>query len=258
MNLFAKPKPWSGGDVAHAVTLPKPPVSSGKLAPRQPAPTRDDFMSEYAELAGLVGVPCPDDTIEAFKAFLRAQDWGVFSLPEVIAYMDKKAAAESKDMAGWHWCPLREKDNVDGASFGTQGSAKSSRAQWEMGASSDKNVVRIPASDFYVGPADQIHYGHSGSGQMHAQKYRSAPSALPYDKTVPLHALRKVAKIEKEFPKKKAVSFFVCDYAPAPHIEYPDPFLMAVIKNDKLASGVGRFILDFWDEPGFGMEQMLA
>ncbi len=79
---------------------------------------------------------------------------------------------------------------------------------------------------------------------------------MPYDKLVPIHALRKVAEIERDF--REPVSFFVCDYAPAPHIEHPDPFLMVVVNNERLSKGVGRFVIDFWDEPGFGLEQMLA
>jgi hypothetical protein len=62
--------------------------------------------------------------------------------------------------------------------------------------------------------------------------------------------------IEAEF--KEPVSFFICDYAPAPHIEHPDPFLMAVINNAQLSKGVGRFVIDFWDEPGFGLEQQIT
>ena len=80
-------------------------------------------------------------------------------------------------------------------------------------------------------------------------------SGSPYDKLIPIHALRKVAETEKEYADP--VAFFVCDYAPAPHIEHPDPFLMAVVNNARLAQGVGRFIIDFWDEPGFGIEQMM-
>jgi len=38
---------------------------------------------------------------------------------------------------------------------------------------------------------------------------------------------------------------------------YPDPFLMAVVPNPNLARGIGRFVIDFWDEPGFGIEHML-
>lgn len=33
---------------------------------------------------------------------------------------------------------------------------------------------------------------------------------------------------------------------------------MAVVVNDKLSNGTGRFIIDFWDEPGFGLDKQLA
>lgn len=44
--------------------------------------------------------------------------------------------------------------------------------------------------------------------------------------------------------------------SPAPAFR-ADPFLMAVVPNAKVREGVGRFIIDFWDEPGFGIDQML-
>ena len=33
---------------------------------------------------------------------------------------------------------------------------------------------------------------------------------------------------------------------------------MAVINNPQLAKGVGRFVIDFWDEPGFELDQQLT
>ena len=43
---------------------------------------------------------------------------------------------------------------------------------------------------------------------------------------------------------------------PPPRVN-PDPFLMAVIPNGDVGYGVGTFIIDVWDEPGFGLEQRL-
>jgi hypothetical protein len=37
----------------------------------------------------------------------------------------------------------------------------------------------------------------------------------------------------------------------------PDPFLLAVVWGGNVHTGEGRFVIDFWDEPGFGLEQML-
>ena len=89
---------------------------------------------------------------------------------------------------------------------------------------------------------------------------------------MPLHALKKIALIENEFAKDK-VRFLVSDYvlipheiirsetviakpAPPPRV-YPDPFLMAVIPSRDVIYGVGCYIIDVWDEPGFGLEQRL-
>jgi len=190
-------------------------------------------LKEYAELAAIVGIAPAELTIEAFKAFLHEHDIPVFNLKEVIAYMDDKAKRESKNQAGWEWRPLREKDrgkcgeHADRLAFGTE--AKRS--------GSDRVA---PASDYYAG-----HFLWDGKIYSSSQKV--------YDKLVPLHALKKVALIEKHFGDK--VGMFVCDYAPIP--AYPDPFLMAVIANPKVREGEGRWIIDFWNEPGFGLQSQL-
>lgn len=70
-----------------------------------------------------------------------------------------------------------------------------------------------------------------------------------YYRTVPLKVLKKAALINKEFGTK--VALLISDYTDID----PDPFLMAVICD---ADGAhNRFIIDFWDEPGFGLEQQL-
>jgi hypothetical protein len=55
---------------------------------------------------------------------------------------------------------------------------------------------------------------------------------------------------------KRAIDLAKFQYPPQPHLR-ADPFLMAVIPNDQLGAGVGRFVIDFWDEPGFGIASML-
>ncbi len=76
---------------------------------------------------------------------------------------------------------------------------------------------------------------------------------IVYDKPIPLHALKKVALIEEHFKDK--IKLFVSDYAAA----LPDPFLMAVVvhSSDLLTKGEGRYVIDVWDEPGFGLIQQL-
>jgi hypothetical protein len=77
-----------------------------------------------------------------------------------------------------------------------------------------------------------------------------------YDKLIPKQALKKVALISKEFGEQ--VNFFVTDYTPKPGL-LADPFLMVVVplSSERLSTGEGRFVIDFWDEPGFGLEQQL-
>lgn len=74
-----------------------------------------------------------------------------------------------------------------------------------------------------------------------------------YDKVIPKHALKKVALIEQLFGDQ--VKVFVSDYAAS----RPDPFLMAVIESssERMKAGEGRFVIDIWDEPGFGLEAQL-
>jgi hypothetical protein len=159
--------------------------------------------------------------------------------------MDKKSADESAAKAGWHWRPLRAKDDIKNVRFGT------AARRW-----GNKESEMQAASDYYCGPHMERVMLWSNNGQQHAEQTKEVKSSgLPYDKLVPIHALRKVAETEKDF--SDPVAFFVCDYAPAPHIEHPDPFLMAVVNNARLNNGIGRFVIDFWDEHGFGLEQMM-
>ncbi len=167
-------------------------------------------LKEYAELATIVGIAPTELTIEAFKAFLYEHDIPVFNLKEVITYMDDKAKRESKDQAGWEWRPLREKDRRN-PYFG-QSAWRGSDSRGNQGY----GPIVTPASDLYSGHPQRI-----------------------YDKLVPLHALKKVALIEKHFGNQ--VGMFVCDYAPIPAIPHPDPFLMAVIANPRVKEGEGRF-----------------
>lgn len=156
--------------------------------------------------------------------------------------MDAKSKAEGRGW-GWNWLPLRDKDRIPYA-FGTAATRREFDMAWAMSrASSEVRMVGEdrPASD---------HYSPYRDGGM-----RLAAAETPaYNKVVPLHALKKVAQIEKTFPHH--VAFMVSDYAPAPAFK-ADPFLMAVIPNAGVANGVGRFVIDVWDEPGFGIEQML-
>lgn len=281
VSLFAAlPKPVQssqrpiGGSPISATYDVRPALPALRLQKQQVDARVESYLSEYATLANDVGIAPPDLAIESFKALLARLDIPIFSLQEVIAYMDAKAAKESKEKAGWEWRALRAKDQVENVEFGHPASRN-----W----SNNGTMTTIsPASDYYKGPTwytpEQQHGGWASvsvsqesqtvpptpyerlknGGRIDANghsQFKNEASSRPYELTIPLHALRRIAKIEKEH--KSPVAFFVSDYALAPQITHPDPFLMAVIPNSHLQNGIGRFIIDFWDEPGFGIEQML-
>lgn len=238
--------------------IARPPLPSKKLQPAAVNAHAQEYLDEYAELAAELGVQSPDLAIETFKKILFDNDLPIYSLPEVVKYMDEIAAKESKEQAGWHWVPLRRKDEMLNVRFGKQADVT-----WGQGSSSPRTIT--PASDYYSGPREQWRDGGGGFtvGAMGVIRDTPAtpsgtvivPGAHPYARTVPLHALRRIALIEKATDK---VKFLVSDYALAPQIAYPDPFLMAVIPNINLEAGIGRFVIDFWDEPGFGFNKMLV
>lgn len=227
--LYVPPEPKK--PEAPYVPIKYSPVSA-KLQSYSP-----EQIAEYAEVAAAVGVAPYDLVVEEFKTYLRGKDFPVYDLSTVVSFMDAKSKAEGQGW-GWNWLPLREKDRIQ-AHFGTEATRRersfrsfSTDPVWE---GEDR-----PASDHYT-PARHIGGSHVAMTQI-------------YDKVVPLHALKKVALIEKEF--RHPVAFMVSDYAPAPAFK-ADPFLMVVIQNNSLRTGEGRFVIDVWDEPGFGIEHML-
>lgn len=242
ISLFSKTQELH--EVMAEMTLAKPPVKSSKLHQRPTDPKSDAYLAEYAELASVVGIMPPDLAIESFKDFLRTHDLPIYSLAEVIAYMDQIAASESKEKAGWHWRPLRAKDDMHSVTFGKN-------AEWQRDQYARNTVVFRPASDYYFGPYTQKWHGQDGL----PHETERPSHVTPYDRTIPLHALRRIALIEREHIGP--VSFLISDYALAPAIPHPDPFLMAVVPNVNIANGTGRFVIDFWDEPGFGIDKMI-
>ena len=188
-----------------------------KLTAKEVLPATKEQLNEYAELIERTGIFSSQLLIMKFENFLIAEDIPVYNLQEVISYMDEKARVD-----GWEWRPLRAKDY---------------RGNIEFGKNANDGH---PSSDYYRGRFV------STNGDL-----RYAPSSFPYDKEIPLHALRKVAKIDAAFNDQ--VGLFVSDYK----ARLPDPFMMAVISNDRVREGIGRYVIDFWSEPGFGLQSQL-
>lgn len=226
INAAARALPVPAPQAEVAVIERKPePVEPPKMAVPTPLKTesRASELAAYAAMAQHIGLPVPELEIERFRSVLADLDFPIYNLREVVAYMDDKSKREGEQW-GWRWLSLREKDRYDGEFDGRFPNGNT----WERDD-------RTPASDLY------------------RAKTQWGPWPL-YTRTVPLHALQRIAAIEASYDKP--VHFLVSDYAPQPQY-VADPFLMAVIPGPQLARGIGRFVIDFWDEPGFGIEQML-
>lgn len=215
---------------------------------QQPAPRAvgalldPQAIAEYRDVARSVGVSDAALDIEEFRIFLDHHDLPVFNRGEVVRYMDRVAQRDNPTGWGWHWCPVREKDAKIGLTFGTP-SQHVERVERAPSGGSHTTIERTPGSNFY------------------------SDKTVPYTRTIPLHALRKIQLIEKEF-RPDLVRFLVSDYVSVPHVIVrptplppppklnPDPFLLAVVPAGDEHS-LGAFVIDLWDEPSFGLQQRL-
>ena len=255
---------------------------------RKPSPVVDctamdeGQLVEYREVADAVGLDPSDLAVEEFRLFLVKHDIPVFNVNEVASYMDELTARDNPSKLGWHWCPVRPRDAKAAMSFGRPSVQDQSgiffRASGGGGGGSAHGIVSIGNMTGPMRAVDiarlqqqqQMQHqmllnqamGQAGSysGPQHIRAgsdFYDSSRAQPYALTIPLHALKKIALIEKEFGAGK-VSFLVTDYTTQPHVVItPDPFLMAVVPNSAVVHGKGRFIIDVWDEPGFGLARML-
>jgi hypothetical protein len=240
-------------DVAEATRLPTAPKRLTPRVDRDLIP--EEAVAEYRALAKEVGLADQDMLVEEFRLFLAKHDVPTFNLQEVVAYMDEIAAKDNPTKLGWHWCPVREKDAEVSLTFGRPSMIESNRL---LMSGQTMNHPPVTSSDFYESHTFQQmnqmkKNGWAPPGPIDWRQHRSPA----YTRTLPLHALKKIALVEREF-KGGQVVFLVTDYTVAPHVVVnPDPFLMAVVPNSAVAHGKGRFIVDVWDEPGFGIERMI-
>lgn len=227
------------------------PSAPAKLKPHLVADTMsEDHIAEYRKVAKEIGLSAQDMMVEEFRIFLAKHDIPVFNLQEVVSYMDELSDRDNPTKLGWHWCPVREKDSEVTMTFGRPSEVNYNRLE------------NVKASDFYESHRykewiERQNF-NARAGYISAEKtdWRTMRSPA-YTRTLPLHALKKIALVEREF-KSCQVVFLVTDFTTRPHtIVNPDPFLMAVIPNSAVPHGKGRFIIDVWDEPGFGIERMV-
>jgi len=249
--------------VSKAASLTKP-------APRMPEDVMDEAqMAEYADVAASIGLESAELAIETFRLFLLRHDMPVFSIAEVARYMDELTARDNPSQFGWHWCPIRVRDKGPAMTFGTPavhdqsglfgGGGLGQSMGGALGSISAMQAASLARWQALSNAAAL--QSRSYAGQTHRKPgsdfYNNAAVAL-YRRAIPLHALRKIALIEKEFDGPIRPVFMVTEYTTEAQVVIrPDPFLMAVIPNELVAQGHGRFIIDVWDEPGFGIERML-
>ena len=219
---------------AHVVVIDKP--AAPIILRPGPQPMKAEPLGveidEYAAIAASIGLGVPDVQINGFLRFMEKHNLPLYSLAEVVPYMDSIAKRDGLGY-GWEWRPVRAKDQFTHMRFGTPASR---RSEFDDASSAD-----TPASDYYAGTSS-------------AEIWRMGGSPRVYDKKIPLHAIKRIATIEQGYTEHKP-HFFVSDYATKPEAR-PDPFLLVVL--DGVPTDIGRFVVDFWDEPGFGIEQMLA
>jgi hypothetical protein len=230
---------------------PRLPTAPKRLTPRVDRDLiAEETIAEYRTLAKEIGLSDQDMLVEEYRLFLAKHDIPTFNFQEVVSYMDEIAASDNPTKLGWHWCPVREKDADVVMSFGRP-------SREEQFVTNDQIERRQSvASDYYESHRFAYIRG-SYRGELPASFDWRTMRSPAYSRTIPLHALKKIALVEREF-KGGQVVFLVTDYTIAPHvIVNPDPFLMAVIPNSAVAHGKGRFIIDVWDEPGFGIDRMI-
>lgn len=239
--VVSSPQMWGNVTVSNGVLVQSAePVKPTPLPPRViPTPQQTTMatadLARYRAVADTVGVAPSDMLVEEFRQFLATQHLQVYDTAKVVSYMDAVAKRDNQTGLGWHWAPVRANDIVKDMHFGTM-----SNDGWSGCCVNVINGAMVQ------------------SGQMQHQvraatDFYDANHTAVYTRTIPIHALEKIALIERQFGVGK-VAFLVSDYTTQPDaFVRPDPFLMAVVISTNTLHGQGRFIIDAWDEPGFGI-----
>lgn len=199
-------------DQAPRAADPKPQATPIKVPVYTPETA--DLMAEHRKLSTQMGIPVPNE--DRLKTLLASLDIPTYSMVEVSKYMAIKAKAENPFKNGWVWRVASQRDQQ---AFYDQHTTMVLGNQQTQGAMIYKNG-----------------WFHHTTGI--------------YEHTIPLRALRLMAKIKADEDIGKKVVFAISDYATEKD-QLPDPFLLAMLSAKQC------YVIDFWDEPGFGVEAML-
>lgn len=190
-----------------------------------------DSTNEYRALAAKLKLrtPVPQLVDGTFGPLLKALEIPIYNEEVVVKYMDRMAAVHARTATH------RYHDNH----------FMGNHAGWLWRPLRVED--RIDLGDLCWGTSLKTDRSETKIIQPSSNYYHKDVSST-YDHAVPFHALQKIDLIEENY--KQPVGFVVSDYAPLPERK-PDPFLMAVLPTGS------RFIIDFWDEPGFGIMDMV-
>lgn len=188
---------------------------------------------EYQSLAKKVDYVFvkPSDMLIEFKLFLEKSNWPIYNLDAVLPYMTRIAHRDNPKDDGWGWIPLRPSDHSHYANF----------------AGSGKATVR----------------GLTGKVLDRAFDWLNT-EATRYTRPIPLHALKKIDALDNAgfTGNNRLFNVVVSDYT----VEYDvvDPFLMVYYNKNAIGGAdegkiphAHRFVIDFWDEPSFGLAEQL-
>lgn len=188
----------------------------------------EDYINLARKLR--VTVPTVDTSVEKLNNFLYNNNWPVYSLDAVIPYMTKISDRDNPMRSGWGWTALRREDNKYTTVF--NGSRQALK---------------------------------TGRGRHYRKAIDWLNSSRVYQLAVPLHALQKVDILTQAgFTPDKGYHYVVSDLnVEAQVVPKPDPFLMVYVGVKEGEDGwthvprANRFVIDFWDEPGFGIAEQL-
>lgn len=174
-------------------------------------------MAEYLNLCKRLDIETAATKADVLQRTLTKLDFPTYDLKTVVAYMDAIAKRDG-DGYGWLWRPVRDNDQHRMRTV-------------KLGTPSSRLGLRVPASDYYD----------------------SGNSIKCYRRQIPMHALRRMDAITRSMGDE-GIAFMISDYATKDDLTKPDPFLMVVVTTTQEAP---RYVIDFWDEPGFGFAEML-
>lgn len=176
--------------------------------------------TEYDTLARELTLELPQLRTNRFLEYMAKHDLPIYDLPTVVDYMDRIAKRDGNGK-GWLWRPMGRED----------------------------------ANAAFMGDVD---FGRRASGRKGSSDFFFHMNYInTYAHPIPMRVLQRAKLIKNYSHGTTRPILFISDYTTKLDLQKrplpPDPFLMAYLPETK-----DRYVVDFWDEPGFGIKEMLA